>query len=217
MAPGKSAALSFPCGKSSAGHNLQPRLVAIRAADLRPAAGPRLGKDGRTALTVARPGRIATGDLVVFLKPVAVAPAVVRRDGRVQAGGHPARHCQPPRRADPHLPRSCARRPGTPRRHRPRPAPRPENQGPARLPARRAALCHSQGSRRDQPLRADRRLTRPFPAIPADPWNRPPTRSANPEPAAALTHRDRHNEHPYSSTPGLKSPTTLNYMSLGRS
>ena len=33
-------------------------MVAIRAADLRPAAGPRLGKDGRTALTVARPGRI---------------------------------------------------------------------------------------------------------------------------------------------------------------
>jgi len=66
-------------------------MVAIRAADLRPAAGPRLGKDGRTALTVARPGRIATGDLVVFLKPVAVAPAVVRRDGRVQAGGHPGR------------------------------------------------------------------------------------------------------------------------------
>ena len=69
-------------------------MVAIRAADLRPAAGPRLGKDGRTALTVARPGRIATGDLVVFLKPVAVAPAVVRRDGRVQAGGHPADHAR---------------------------------------------------------------------------------------------------------------------------
>ena len=69
-------------------------MIAIRAADLRPAAGPRLGKDGRTALTVARPGRIATGDLVVFLKPVAVAPAVVRRDGRVQAGGHPADHAR---------------------------------------------------------------------------------------------------------------------------
>jgi len=26
MAPGKSAALGFPCGKSSAGHNLQLRL-----------------------------------------------------------------------------------------------------------------------------------------------------------------------------------------------
>jgi hypothetical protein len=30
--------------------------------------------------------------MVVFCKPVAVAPAVVRRDGRVQAGGHPADH-----------------------------------------------------------------------------------------------------------------------------
>jgi hypothetical protein len=31
---------------------------------------------------------------VVFLKPVAVAPAVVRRDRRVQAGGHPADHAR---------------------------------------------------------------------------------------------------------------------------
>jgi len=31
---------------------------------------------------------------VVFLKPVAVAPAVVRRDGRVQAAGHPADHAR---------------------------------------------------------------------------------------------------------------------------
>jgi len=31
---------------------------------------------------------------VVFLKPAAVAPAVVRRDGRVQAGGHPADHAR---------------------------------------------------------------------------------------------------------------------------
>ena len=30
----------------------------------------------------------------VFLKPVAVAPAVVRRDGKVQAGGHPADHAR---------------------------------------------------------------------------------------------------------------------------
>ena len=63
-------------------------MVAVRAADLCSPAGPELGKDGRTALTVARAGRIATGDPVVFLKPV--APAVVRRDGRVQAAGHPA-------------------------------------------------------------------------------------------------------------------------------
>ena len=69
-------------------------MVAVRAADLCSPAGPGLGKDGRTALTVARAGRIATGDLVVFLKPVAVAPAVVRRDGRVQAAGHPADHAR---------------------------------------------------------------------------------------------------------------------------
>ena len=69
-------------------------MVAVRAADLCSPAGPELGKDGRTALTVARAGRIATGDLVMFLKPIAVAPAVVRRDGRVQAAGHPADHAR---------------------------------------------------------------------------------------------------------------------------
>ncbi len=37
-------------------------------------------------------GPVRTGDLVVFCKPVAVAAAVVRRDGRVQAAGHPADH-----------------------------------------------------------------------------------------------------------------------------
>ena len=90
--------LASRAGGPAAGTGLellgQAGMVAIRAADLRPAAAPRLRKDGRTALTVARPGRIATGDLVVFLKPVAVAPAVVRRDGRVQAGGHPADHAR---------------------------------------------------------------------------------------------------------------------------
>ena len=69
-------------------------MVAVRAADLRSPAGPGLGKDGRTALTVAGAGQIRTGDVVVFLKPVAVAPAVVRRDGRVQAAGHPADHAR---------------------------------------------------------------------------------------------------------------------------
>jgi hypothetical protein len=69
-------------------------MVAVRAADLCSPAGPGLGKDGRTALTVAGEGRIATGDVVVFCKPVAVAPAVVRRDGRVQAAGHPADHAR---------------------------------------------------------------------------------------------------------------------------
>ena len=43
---------------------------------------------------MAGAGRIRSGDPVVFLKPVAVAPAVVRRDGRVQAAGHPADHAR---------------------------------------------------------------------------------------------------------------------------
>jgi hypothetical protein len=68
--------------------------VAVRAADLRCPAGPGLGRDGRTALTVAGPGQIRTGDVVVFCKPMAVAAAVVRRDGRVQAAGHPANHAR---------------------------------------------------------------------------------------------------------------------------
>ena len=72
----------------------QAGLVAVRAADLASPAGPGLGKDGRSALVAAGGGRIRSGDVVVFLKPVAVAPAVVRRDGRVQAGGHPADHAE---------------------------------------------------------------------------------------------------------------------------
>ena len=37
---------------------------------------------------------IRTGEQLVFVKVVAVAPAVVRRDGRIQAGGHPAGHAR---------------------------------------------------------------------------------------------------------------------------
>ena len=66
--------------------------VAVRVADLGSPARGGLGKDGRTALTAAGAGPIRTGDLVVFCRPVAVAAAVVRRDGRVRAAGHPADH-----------------------------------------------------------------------------------------------------------------------------
>jgi hypothetical protein len=72
----------------------QAGMVAVRVADLACPARQGLGRDGRTALTAARAGRIRSGDLVVWLKPVAVAPAVVRRDGRVQAAGHPADHAR---------------------------------------------------------------------------------------------------------------------------
>lgn len=67
-------------------------MVAVRAGDLCWPARP--GGDGRTALTAAGAGKIRTGDLVVFLKPVVIARAVVRRDGRVQAAGHPADHAR---------------------------------------------------------------------------------------------------------------------------
>ena len=70
----------------------QAGMVAVRVADLACPAGQRAGMDGRTALTAAGPGKIGTGELVVFCKPVVVARAVVRRDGRVQAAGHPADH-----------------------------------------------------------------------------------------------------------------------------
>jgi hypothetical protein len=72
----------------------QAGMVAVRVADLASPCRRGLGRDGRTALTVAGAGRIRSGDLVVWLKPVAVAPAVVRRDGRVQAAGHPADHAR---------------------------------------------------------------------------------------------------------------------------
>jgi hypothetical protein len=69
-------------------------MVAVRAADLASPCRRGLGRDGRTALEAAGAGRIRSGDLVVWLKPVAVTRAVVRRDGRVQAAGHPADHAR---------------------------------------------------------------------------------------------------------------------------
>jgi hypothetical protein len=64
----------------------QAGMVAVRVADLFWPAGPGLGKDSRPALVAPEAGKIRSGDAVVFLKPA----AVVRRDGRVQAGGHPS-------------------------------------------------------------------------------------------------------------------------------
>ena len=84
-APARYAGLGLP-GRAG--------MVAVRVADLTSPALGGLGKDGRTALTAAGAGPVRTGDLVVWLKPVAVAPAVVRRDGRVQAAGHPADHAR---------------------------------------------------------------------------------------------------------------------------
>jgi hypothetical protein len=71
-------------------------LVAVRAEDLASPlrGGLPVGGDDRSALVAAGARRIRSGDLVVFLKPVVVARAVVRRDGRVQAAGHPADHAR---------------------------------------------------------------------------------------------------------------------------
>jgi hypothetical protein len=69
-------------------------IVAVRVADLAFPLRRPLREGDRTALTTAGAGKIRTGNPVVFLKPVAVAPAVVRRDGKVQAGGHPADHAR---------------------------------------------------------------------------------------------------------------------------
>lgn len=69
-------------------------VIAIRLADLVSPAGPAAAEAGRTALVVAGTPRIRAGEQLVFLKVVAAAPAVVRRDGKVQAGGHPADHAR---------------------------------------------------------------------------------------------------------------------------
>jgi len=69
-------------------------MVAVRLCDLvSPARNGRpLGGGDRSALAVAGTEQIRTGEQVVFLKVVAVAPAQVRRDGRVQAQGSPCDH-----------------------------------------------------------------------------------------------------------------------------
>lgn len=67
-------------------------MVAVRLSDLVSPlrnGGP-LGAGHRSALVIGGTARIRTGDATVFCKVVAVAPAQVRRDGRVQAQGSPA-------------------------------------------------------------------------------------------------------------------------------
>jgi len=78
----------WPAGLAGAG------IVAVRVADLQSPLRRPVREGERTALTAHGAGKIRTGDVVVFCKPVAVAAAVVRRDGRVQAGSHPADHAR---------------------------------------------------------------------------------------------------------------------------
>jgi hypothetical protein len=69
-------------------------MVAFRAEDvvspLRD--GGHLAAGDRSALVIGGTERIRSGEMTVFCKIVAVAPARVRRDGRVQAQGSPAAH-----------------------------------------------------------------------------------------------------------------------------
>lgn len=54
--------------------------------------GRPLTAEDASALVIGGTERIRSGEVTVFCKVVAVAPAVVRRDGRVQAAGSPAAH-----------------------------------------------------------------------------------------------------------------------------
>ena len=71
-------------------------MVAVRLPDLvSPLRGGRpLGDGARSAVAVGGTARIRTGEVMVFSKVVAVAPARVRWDGRVQAQGSPAGHAR---------------------------------------------------------------------------------------------------------------------------
>src|SRR5258708_7899602 len=69
-------------------------MIAVRLEDLASPLrdGALLATGDRSALVVGGTSRIRSGEVTVFCKVVAVAPAVVRRDGRVQAQGSPAGH-----------------------------------------------------------------------------------------------------------------------------
>ncbi len=69
-------------------------MIAVRLGDVASPlrGGALVGSGGASALVVGGTERIRSGDVTVFCKVVAVAPAVVRRDGKVQAAGSPAGH-----------------------------------------------------------------------------------------------------------------------------
>ena len=67
-------------------------MVALRLADVVSPLRNGGSAGGLPALVTGGTARIRTGEATVFCKVVAVAPARVRRDGRVQAQGSPAAH-----------------------------------------------------------------------------------------------------------------------------
>lgn len=82
----------YPASPSLATAASDAVIVAVRLADL--AAAARRPAAARSALVVAGTEKIRSGELVAFCKLVAAAPAVVRRDGRVQARGKPCDHAR---------------------------------------------------------------------------------------------------------------------------
>ena len=82
------SAVQFP----GVGHGSVMVAVPVSALSWPVAEGAR--GDGRSAMVAAGAEKITSGDLVVWCKVVAVAPAVVRRDGRVQADGRPCDHAR---------------------------------------------------------------------------------------------------------------------------
>ncbi len=90
-APPCTASLTADGGEVPGGGGL---IVAVRLADVVPPLrnGRPLAAGDRSALVIGGTEKIRTGDAVVFLKAVEVAPARVRRDGRVQAQGSPVHH-----------------------------------------------------------------------------------------------------------------------------
>jgi hypothetical protein len=79
------------CGVNALGAGA---LVAVPVAALSSPVRSGSEGDGRSGLVVAGAGRIGSGELVAWCKVVVVAPAVVRRDGRVQAQGRPCDHAR---------------------------------------------------------------------------------------------------------------------------
>ena len=68
------------------------RMVAVPVSALSWPVRAGSGGDGRSALVVEGAERITAGDPVAWCKIVVVAPALLRRDGRVQADGRPCEH-----------------------------------------------------------------------------------------------------------------------------
>ncbi len=70
------------------------RMVAVPVSALAWPVRVSSGGEGRSALVVAGAEPITAGDLVAWCKVVVVAPALRRRDGRVQAAGRPCDHAR---------------------------------------------------------------------------------------------------------------------------